>query len=96
MKKYAMMVMGDYDTKKDTAEFVHGGMLTRFVTVRDMEEARQKARELLKEGFGFLELCGAFGRENARLLIRETGGRMGVGYCVNDPDMDGKIAEFFG
>ena len=41
MKKYAMMVLGDYDTKHDTAEFVHGEMLTRFVTVRDFEEARE-------------------------------------------------------
>lgn len=47
MKKYAMMVLGDYDTKHDTAEFVHGEMLTRFVTVRDFEEARETAKKLL-------------------------------------------------
>ena len=95
MKKYAMMVMGNYDTAKDTAEFIHGDMLTRFVTVRDMEEAKETAKRLLDEGFGFLELCGAFGKENARMLAEETGGRMAIGYCVNDPDMDQTIAEFF-
>ena len=83
MKKYAMMVLGDYDTKHDTAEFVHGEMLTRFVTVRDFEEARETAKKLLAEGFGCLEMCGAFGR-------------MAIGYCVSDPDMEEKLAEFFG
>ena len=73
MKKYAMMVLGDYDTKHDTAEFVHGEMLTRFVTVRDFEEARETAKKLLAEG-----------------------GRMAIGYCVSDPDMEEKLAEFFG
>ena len=54
MKKYAMMVLGDYDTERDTAEFVHGGMLTRFVTVRDIDEAKETAKKLLAVGFGCL------------------------------------------
>ena len=96
MKKYAMMVLGDYETKHDTAEFVHGEMLTRFVTVRDFEEARETAKKLLAEGFGCLEMCGAFGKENARMLAEETGGRIAIGYCVSDPDMEEKLAECFG
>lgn len=96
MKKYAMMVLGDYDTEHDTAEFVHGGMLTRFVTVRDIDEAKETAKKLLVEGFGCLEMCGAFGKENARMLAAETGGRMAIGYCVSDPDMEEKLTEFFG
>lgn len=95
MKKYAMMIMGNYEPETDTLEIVRGGMLTRFVTVRSMEEAVTTARKLHEEGFGCLELCGAFGEEGARRLIRETGGEMAVGYCVSAPDMDQKIQEFF-
>ena len=95
MKKYAMMIMGNYEPETDTLEITRGGMLTRFVTVWSMEEAVTTARKLHEEGFGCLELCGAFGKEGARRMIQETNGKMAVGYCVNDPDMDRKIQEFF-
>ena len=95
MKKYAMMIMGNYEPETDTLEITRGGMLTRYVTVRSMEEAVTTARKLCEEGFGCLELCGAFGKEGARRMIQETNGEMAVGYCVNDPDMDQKIQEFF-
>lgn len=96
MKKYAMMLMGNYDTATDTAEFIRGNTLTRLVTVLNMDEAKDVACRLQAEGFGCIELCGAFGKENARLLIQETEGKMAIGYCVNDPDMDEKFQEFFG
>ena len=88
-----MMVLGDYDTKHDTAEFVHGEMLTRFVTVRDFEGGQRDGQKLLAEGFGCLEMWG-LRQKNARMLAEETGGRMAIGYCVSDPDMEEKLAEF--
>ena len=37
-----------------------GGVDSYIITVRSPEEAVKKARELADEGFGALEVCGAF------------------------------------
>lgn len=96
MKKYAMMLMGNYDTKTDALEIQHGSLLTRFVTVRTLAEAKALASALLQEGFGCIELCGAFGQDGARAIAEATEHKLAVGYCVHDPDMDQAFNAFFG
>ena len=61
-KKYAFLLMGkDFNPQRDHACFSAGGVDSYIITVRSPEEAVKKARELADEGFGALEVCGAFG-----------------------------------
>ena len=64
MKKYAFVLMGNYDPARDKAEFTHGESLTRICTVRSFAQAEQTVEALWKEGFGAVEVCGA--RRRAR------------------------------
>ena len=54
-------------------------------TVRSFEEAERTVLALQAEGFGAVELCGAFGPERAERLTRLTGGAMAIGYVTHDP-----------
>ena len=66
-KKYAFLLMGkDFNPQRDHACFSAGGVDSYIITVRSPEEAVKKARELADEGFGALEVCGAFGENLAR------------------------------
>ena len=55
--KFAFMIMGDFDTDQDSA-VIHDGS-ARIVGVASVEEACAEAKNLLEEGIGCIELCGA-------------------------------------
>ncbi len=96
-KKYAFMIMGEnYNPQENTAYFTTGNLMTMIVTVRNMDEAFEKVQELLDEGVGALELCGAFGEEGAQKLIEFTGNKLPIGYVVHKPEQDELFAQFFG
>lgn len=44
------------------------------------------AKELAEQGFGAIEVCGAFGEELARKMYEATGNKVSVGYIVCPPD----------
>ena len=46
------------------------------------------ARELLEQGVGCIELCGAFGPDGARRIIEATGNRIPVGYVTHLPEQE--------
>lgn len=97
MKKFAFILMGaGYDPEQDTAEFQKGESLTSIFTVRNMEEATRRAEKCAADGYGVIELCGAFGEEGARRIREATGNRIGVGYVVHDPAQDAIFTAFFG
>lgn len=97
MKKFAFILMGpDYNPHKDRAVFEKSGCSTYIFTVRNFAECRKLVFELQEDGFGAVELCGAFGKEKAAELADVTGGRMAIGYVVHDPEMDSLFESFFG
>lgn len=96
MKKYAFVLMGNYDPARHTAEFASENSLTRICTVRRPEEAERTVLALQAEGFGAVELCGAFGPGRAERLIQLTGGTMAIGYVTHDPAQDHLFRAFFG
>lgn len=83
---FAFLIMGDFDRAKDAAA-IHGGA-ARIVGVSDMREAEEAARLLAAEGVGCIELCGAFGEENARKIVAATGNKIPVGYVTRLPEQD--------
>ena len=64
MKKWAMVIMNaGYDPEKDMARLDLEQVETHILTVRNPEEAVALAKRLGEEGFGAIEVCGAFGEE---------------------------------
>ncbi len=97
MKKYAFFLMGQaYQPRQHQASFETAGMLSHIFTVRTLQEAVQLAERCKQEGFGAIDLCGAFGPQGAREIIRATGGQIAVGYVTHFPGQDGLFDAFFG
>ena len=66
-RKFAFLLKGeDYDPIVQQTFFETPFMTTYVFTVRNFEEAAAKVQALAEEGFGVIELCGAFGPEKAR------------------------------
>ena len=88
-KKYAFLLMGkDFNPQRDHACFSAGGVDSYIITVRSPEEAVKKARELADEGFGALEVCGAFGENLAREMYQAADRRLTVSYVVCPKDQE--------
>ena len=97
MKKFAFILMGaGYDPEKHQCCFEKENSETHIFTVRDFEEAKAKAVELYRSGYGAIELCGAFGKEKAELLAELTNFEVAIGYVVHEPAMDELFVQFFG
>lgn len=95
-KKYAFIIMGNYDTKKDLAEFESEDMLTRISTVRDMDEAKDLVVSMKSEGFGAIETCGAFSEKDIDELIDLLDGEVGIARVIAGKNQAELMAEFFG
>ncbi len=96
MKKYCVMLMGEFDPEKDRAFFTREDLQTQIYCARNFREAKQKVRELQEEGYGSVELCGAFSREMALELMEITGHKMAIAYMVHEPILDDAFDSFFG
>lgn len=97
MKKFAFVLMGaSFDTASHRADFETKGMLSSIRTVNDFDQAREMILELAEEGYGVIELCGAFGKERVDEYIALTGGKVGIGYVVNNPEQNELFQAFFG
>ena len=95
-KKYAFLLMGkDFDPQRNHACFSAGGVDSYIITVRSPEEAVKKARELADEGFGALEVCGAFGENLAREMYQAADRRLTVSYAVC-PKVSGRYSVLAG
>ena len=81
-KKFAMMLMGnEYNTKKDYVVMQTESTETHIFTVNTPEQAVELAGQLAQQGFGAIEVCGAFGKELAERMFH-AGERVSVGYVV--------------
>lgn len=96
-KKFAFLLMGaHYDPACHQADFETENRLTSIRTVQDYSEAKTAIHSLMEEGYGAIELCGAFGEEKAQELIRMTQGRVAIGFVTHFPEQDALFAAFFG
>lgn len=84
--RYAFLILGKYDSKRDRAQ-IHEGA-AQIVGVSSVAEAEEIARALCASGVGCIELCGAFGPDGARRIIAATGGDTPVGYVTHLPEQD--------
>jgi len=83
---FAFLIMGDFDSAADRAQ-IHGG-LAQIVGVANLEQAKAAAVALQQSGVGCIELCGAFGPDGAREIVRATGNTIPIGYITHLPEQD--------
>lgn len=94
-KKFASILMGGGYRTEHQAVFEVEGCDTYIYTVQDFEAAKELVKRLYAEGFGAIELCGAFGEEKARELIALTEGKLAIGFSVHFPEQDDLFNRFF-
>ena len=95
-KKFAYLLLGpQFDPAAHIARFETAHSVSCIYTVRNYEEARARAKICTEEGFGVIELCGAFGPERAKELIELTDGKVAVGYVTHFAEQDGLFTAFF-
>ncbi len=97
MKKFAFILMGSsFDTTKQKIKFETDGSLTAIYTVNSFSDAKTLIKRLIEEGYGCVELCGAFGKEGAKKLIEATDNKIAIGYVVHEPSQDALFEAFWG
>lgn len=84
--KFAYLLMGAFDARRDNAAFQNGE--TYMIGVADVQQACAVAKRLCGEGFGCIELCGAFGEEGAQAVIRATENKIPVGFATHFPQQE--------
>ncbi|WP_020072393.1 DUF6506 family protein [Faecalispora sporosphaeroides] len=95
-KKFAFVLMGEhYAPEQHQARFETEKQITGIFTVKSYEQACRKLTKLEQEGFGAVELCGAFGEEKAKELIALTHGKIAIGFVTHLPEQDELFARFF-
>ena len=92
--KFAFMIMGKFDSNHDRAEIKKGA--AQMIGVSSLKEACRVAKELAESGVQCIELCGAFGENAAKMIAKETGGKVVVGYVVNLSEQEELCKELFG
>lgn len=97
-RKYAFLLMGEeYTPAQHNALFETDDIDSHIITVRTPDEARETVKRLHKEGFGAIEVCGAFGPELTRELVDMTNNEIAFGYSVHlDEKQDAVAAAFWG
>lgn len=91
--KFAFLISGDFNSAADRAE-IHNGE-ARIIGVSSIKEASEIAKELYNSGIGCIELCGAFGEEGAREIIKATGNKIPIGYITHLPEQSEIYASAF-
>lgn len=94
--KFASIVMGpEYHPDTDTAALSNAYNNATFFGVSSIEEACALAERLRQEGYECIELCGAFGEDGARAVIKSTQNQIAVGYSVHFPEQDSIFDKVF-
>lgn len=86
-KKYAMLIMDPlFKPERDHATFCTEYTETYILTVRSPQEAIDLCQNLKEEGFGAIEVCGAFGKNLARQMYEAVGRAIPVSYVITPED----------
>ena len=86
-KKCAMLIMNElFHPATDTARLDTSKVENHILTVQNPEQAIVLARQLKEQGFGAIEVCGAFGEQLAREMYLATDCTIPVGYVTIPED----------
>lgn len=92
--KFAFIIMGDFNPEVDRTS-IHNGAV-EMVGVASVLEACKVAEELVGNGINCIELCGAFGKEGTKEVIKATHNQVPVGYVTHLSMQDDLYQSVFG
>lgn len=96
MKKYAMMLMNPrFVPEQHNAMFQTGSIENHILTVRTPQEAMEKIHQLMEQGFGVLEVCGAFEPELVQQMQQLSAGKLCIGHIVYPEDQLDALEHFW-
>ena len=97
MKKFAMMLMNPlFQPEQHNALFQTGDIENHIFTVRDEKEALAKVPDLIKNGFGVLEVCGAFSSDLVQTMRKAAGSRLCIGAVAYRPEDEAALEQYWG
>lgn len=80
MNAYGIIVMWhDYNLEKTTMK--SDELITKVMTVKDLDQACKAAEILVNEGIDFIELCSAFNEADGKVISDYIGGAVPIGYA---------------
>lgn len=94
VKKFAMLLMNENFTLQNFQIDVPG-IEHHVFTVCSPEQAITLVRRLAKEGFGAIEVCGAFGEELAKNMHEAAAKKIPVGYIKYPSQQEEVIKNFW-
>ena len=85
--KFIYLIMGPFDSKIDR-KAIGKNKNAEIIGVKNLEEAKEISKSLV--GYAdLIELCGAFGKDGAKEIIKATSNKIPIGFvrhleCQND------------
>lgn len=96
MKKFAMMLMNpQFIPTEHGAVFLTGEIENHIITVRDKVEALEQAEKLAENGFGVLEVCGAFDAELVQQMRETTNNKLCIGQVAYRKEDEERLQEYW-
>ncbi len=95
-KKFAYVLMSSPAENGNRVVITESpNMLQIVARASGVENACTLAKQLYEEGFGVIELCGAFGADGAQTIKNFAGEGLGVAYVTRLPGQDDLFNAFF-
>lgn len=96
VKKFAMMLMNPlFQPEQHNALFQTGDIENHIFTVRDEKEALAKVSDLIRDGFGVLEVCGAFSPDLVQTMRKAAGSRLCIGAVAYRPEDESALEQYW-
>lgn len=95
LKAAFLFLAGGADSAANRAVNVTPSVELLSVGVKDYADAVAVAKELVKEGYGAIELCGGFGHKGTAMIVDAVEGKAAVGVVRFDghPGLDNKSGD---
>ena len=93
--KFAYIIMGKVESSVDKAS-ISKGDFAEIIGVSSINEAISVSKNLVQKGIDCIELCGAFGKDGAKKIIKATENKIPVGYVTHLPEQDELYKKTFG
>lgn len=94
VKKYAMMLMNEAFTL-ESFQINVPGIEHHVFTVRSSQQAIDLVVRLAEEGFGAIEVCGAFGEDLAKSMHEATNRKVFIGYIKYPSQQEEALQKFW-